>query len=64
MSWLFIGHLALRLLCIAFAVTLGLYAIRRARRRSDAALAALERRFAAGELDAAEFKRVRSILER
>jgi uncharacterized membrane protein len=62
MTLFVIGHIALRALCIAFAVVLAALVARRVRRRHDPAIVALERRFVAGELSEDDFRRMRDTL--
>ncbi|MCX7023032.1 MAG: hypothetical protein NT080_00245 [Spirochaetes bacterium] len=64
MTLYFIGFLALRLLCLTFVVVLILrIAAGTGRHRGDGALAALERRFVAGELPEEDFRHMRDVLE-
>ncbi len=64
MTLFFIGFLALRVLCAAFFVVLVLrIAAGLRKRRGDAGLAALERRFVTGGLAENDFRRMREVLE-
>jgi uncharacterized membrane protein len=64
LEFLILGGIAVQMLLPVAAVVVIVYLWRRRARPGDAAIDALRKRFAEGDIDEAEYERLRSVLQR